>query len=176
MISDFRLSAWARQFGRFAVVGCGNVAISFLVFILFYRYLPLGTFAIGMSGPYSIKIEEALARLGVHSIDAGLANTLGAVAGMANSFLLNKHWTFGAKGMTALQLRRFVVLNIVVITGSSVFIFVLIDVLQFQYLPVWIFATGLAMMANFLGNKFWTFGEPGILPRSAANASADGRS
>jgi putative flippase GtrA len=116
MISTLRASPWVRQFAKFVVVGCGNVLVSFAVFIFFYRYFPLGTLVLGETGPFGARIESELARLGVHSIDAGLANTIGCVAGMVNSFLMNKHWTFGAKGMTTLQLRRFVVLNIVVIT------------------------------------------------------------
>jgi putative flippase GtrA len=174
MISALYSSTWVRQFARFVVVGCGNVLVSFAVFMFFYRFFPLGTFALESMGSYGARIEADLARLGVHSIDAGLANTLGCAAGMVNSFLLNKHWTFGAEGMTALQLRRFVALNIAVITGSSLLIFAFIDMLQAEYLPVWVVVTGLAMMANFLGNKFWTFTESEGFGRAAARASDDG--
>ena len=174
MISALRSSPWATQFAKFVVVGCGNVLVNFSVFIFFYRYFPLGTFALGATGSFGAQIASDLAHLGVHSIDASLANTVGCVAGMVNSFLLNKHWTFGANGMTTQQLRRFVVLNIVVITGGTLLVFVFVDILQAEYLPVWILTTGLAMLANFLGNKFWTFAESASFGTAAVRASADG--
>jgi putative flippase GtrA len=167
-------SPGVRQFSRFVVVGCVNVAVSFAVFMLFYRLFPLATLVLDAMGSLGTQISSALIRLGVHSIDAAVANTLGALAGMANSFVLNKRWTFEAAGLTRLQVRRFVILNILVIAGSSLNVFVFIDLLRAPYLPIWVITTGLAMAANFLGNKYWTFAEAPGFEATARRASADG--
>jgi putative flippase GtrA len=170
MMLAIHSSTWARQFAKFFVVGCGNVLVSFTIFIICYKYFPFGNLVTEMPGPLGRAIATGLGRIGVQSVDAAVANTLGCIGGMANSFLLNKYWTFGANGMTALQLRRFIVLNIVVISGSSLLIFACVDILQAPYLPVWVLATGSAMVANFLGNKFWTFNgsrHPRAMPSGA---------
>jgi putative flippase GtrA len=164
-----------RQFGRFVVVGCLNVAVSFAVFMLLYRVFPLASMVLDAMGSLGARISNALLHMGVQSVDAALANTIGALAGMANSFVLNKRWTFEAGGLTHLQVRRFVVLNVLVIAGSSLIVFVFIDVLRAPYLLVWIVTTGLAMIENFLGNKYWTFAEASGFGGTARRASADGR-
>ena len=174
MKSRFAPSSGVRQFARFVVVGCINVFVSFAVFMLFYRLFPLATFVLDATGSLGARLANDLARLGVHSIDAGVANTIGAAAGMVNSFILNKHWTFEAGGLTRLQVRRFVILNILVIGGSTLNIFVFIDLLRAPYLLIWIITTGLAMITNFLGNKYWTFVESSDFEAATRRASADG--
>ena len=174
MTSPIALSSGVRQFARFVVVGCGNVFVSFVVFMLFYRLFPLATFLLDATGSVGARLANGLASLGVHSIDAGVANTVGALAGMVNSFILNKRWTFEAGGLTNLQVRRFIVLNILVIGGSTLNIFVFIDLLRAPYLPIWVITTGLAMVANFLGNKYWTFAESSEFEATTRRASADG--
>ncbi|HTS20179.1 MAG TPA: GtrA family protein [Casimicrobiaceae bacterium] len=168
------LSPGVRQFTRFVVVGCINVAVSFAGFMLFYRVFPLATLVLTALGSAGMEVAASVVRLGVRSIDAAVANTLGAAAGMVNSFLLNKYWTFEAAGLTRLQVRRFLILNILVIGGSSVVVFVCMDLLGAPYLPSWIVATGLAMIANFVGNKYWTFAGASKL-QATPRASADGR-
>jgi putative flippase GtrA len=142
--------------------------------MLFYRVFPLATFVLDATGSLGARLANDLARLGVHSIDAGVANTVGALAGMVNSFILNKRWTFEAGGLTKLQVRRFIILNILVISGSTLIIFVFIDLLRAPYLLIWIITTGLAMIVNFLGNKYWTFAELPDFEAAARRASADG--
>jgi putative flippase GtrA len=164
----------ARQFIKFAVVGCVNVVASFVVFILFYRHWPLGTLLLDGTGSFGTRIGSALGRIGVHTIDAGVANTAGYLAGMANSFILNKRWTFEAKGQTALQVRRFVILNVFAMACGTLVIFVFVDLLGAPYLPVWIIVTGLVMVVNFLGNKYWTFVDSSALVEDGGRASADG--
>jgi len=150
-------SSGARQFTKFAVVGCLNVVVSFAVFILFYRHWPLATLMVERTGSLGSMVGSALARVGFHTLDAGVANTAGYLAGMVNSFILNKQWTFEAKGRTALQMRRFVIVNVLALACSTLIIFIFIDLLSRPYLSIWIMTTGLVMGINFLGNKYWTF-------------------
>jgi putative flippase GtrA len=148
--------------------------VCFLVFMLFYRLFPLATFLLDATGSFGLRLANDLARHGIYSVDAGVANTVGALAGMVNSFALNKRWTFEAGGLTRLQVRRFVVLNILVIAGSTLIAFVFIDLMRAPYLPIWVMITGLAMVANFLGNKYWTFADSPIFKAAGRRASADG--
>lgn len=178
MRSPYGLPAGAMQFTKFGIVGCVNVGVGFAVFVLLYRHFPPVSSLLSATGKWGEHAAHQLARLGVASVDAGVAYTLGAAVGMATSFVLNKHWTFEATGLAGPQLRRFVVLNLLNISASSVIIFVLVDVMQAPYLPVWIAVTALAMVVNFIVNKYWTFAvHSSTLPSIAAGpvrASPDG--
>jgi len=146
-----------RQVSRFAIVGCLNVAVSLVTFLIIYRYVPLASIVLDTLGAAGTRIADAMIRAGVPVVDAGFANFVGYLAGMVNSFVLNKRWTFEAGGRTALQARRFVVLNLAGLSVSTSLILVFVDVLGMPYLPVWIATTALVMILNFFGNKYWTF-------------------
>src|SRR5262249_4918276 len=133
----------ARQFARFAVVGCLNVCVSFVAFGLFYRYFPLASFVLGATGSPGAWISDLLQRLGIPSVDAGVANVAAYACGMLNSFILNKRWTFEAGGLVGVQLRRFIILNLGVLAGGTAIVFVFIDLLRAPYLLVWSITTGL---------------------------------
>jgi len=104
-------------------------------------------------------IKQVLFKFNIHSIDAAFANTIGYTAGMINSFILNKLWTFEAKGRTKHQLHRFFILNILGLIVSTLLIFVFADLFSVSYLIVWPITIGLVMIFNFIGNKYWTFSE-----------------
>jgi len=164
-----------RQLLRFAVVGCLNVTVSFATFLVFYRYVPLASVVLDVLGTPGARIADAMSRAGVPTADAGFANAIGYAAGMVNSFVLNKRWTFEAKGRTALQARRFVILNLAGLSISTMLVLVLVDVLGVPYLPVWIATTALVMIANFVGNKYWIFVANPDDDRHADAASANAR-
>jgi putative flippase GtrA len=148
-----------RQFTRFAIVGCLNVIVSFLVFFLCYRQWSLGDFFLNSAKMLGIGIESILTEFGIRSIDAALANTAGYVAGMVNSFTLNKLWTFRVQGDISRQMHRFVILNILGLILSTSFLFIFVDLLSAPYLIVWGISTAIVMLLNFFGNKYWTFAE-----------------
>ena len=157
----FLASPSARQLARFLVVGCLNVAVTFVVFILCYRKLQLGSALLQAAGAAGAWLEESLGRLGVGSIDAAVANFVGYLAGMVNSFVLNKSWTFEARGRTWRQMQRFVMLNVFGLLGSTVIMFVGVDLLGVPYLPVFVGTVVLTTIFHFLGNKHWTFVDSG---------------
>lgn len=146
-----------KQLTKFAIVGCLNVAVSFAVFVLCYEQLHLGTSLLGATGAAGAWVMHALDRLGVHAIDAAAANLVGYLAGMVNSFICNKAWTFEAQGRTISQARRFVTLNLVGLVGSTLIMFVLVDALGMPYLPVLVVTIVIVTVFHFLGNKYWTF-------------------
>jgi putative flippase GtrA len=151
----------ARQLARFLIVGCLNVAVTFVVFVFCYRTLELGSLLLGASGSAGAWLAAALGRLGVGSIDAAVANFVGYLAGMVNSFILNKAWTFEARGHTWRQMQRFVTLNVVGLLGSTLIMFAGVDLLGLPYLPVFAVTVALTTIFHFLGNKHWTFASAG---------------
>lgn len=154
-------SPGARQLVRFLIVGCLNVAVTFAVFVLCYRRLELGSVLLAAAGSAGTWLGEALGRLGVGSIDAAVANFVGYLAGMVNSFVLNKAWTFEARGRTWQQMQRFVTLNVAGLLGSTLIMFVGVDLLGAPYLPVFVGTVVLTTVFHFLGNKHWTFASGG---------------
>jgi len=157
----FLASPSARQLARVLIVGCLNVAVTFIVFVLCYRHLQLGSALLEAAGAAGTRFAESLGRLGIGSIDAALANFVGYLAGMVNSFILNKAWTFEARGQTFRQAQRFVTLNVVGLVGSTGIMFVGVDLLGAPYLPVFVGTVALTTIFHFFGNKHWTFAKRG---------------
>ena len=146
-----------RQFSRFAAVGFSNFAISFAVFYLLYNYADLSGLFFGLFGKAGHSFETFIRRFGIASLDATLANIFGYGAGVLNSFVWNKFWTFKAKHATAIQFGRFLSLNIFCLVSSSAVLFLFTDVLAWAYLPVWFAAMGAVTIVNFLLSKYWVF-------------------
>jgi putative flippase GtrA len=147
------------QVVRFLVVGCLNVAVTFAVFVLCYRWLPLGAWLVDAAGVAGRALARTLAGFGVASVDAAVANVAGYLAGMVNSFVLNKLWTFEAAGHTSRQLRRFVALNLVSLAVSTAIMFVAVDMLVAPYAPVFVATVALTTVFHFVANRHWTFAE-----------------
>jgi putative flippase GtrA len=99
------------------------------------------------------------------AIDGAIANIVGYLAGMINSFILNKIWTFKAKAGTFKQAYRFIILNIICLILSTAILYIFVDLLLFPYILVWFTSITVIMTLNFLGNKYWTF------PEQSNNAS-----
>ena len=120
---------------RFVAVGCANFVVSFTAFYVAYHYLPLGVF----------------------DGRGAVANVLAYAAGMLNSFVLNRAWTFGAEGHMAAHAAKFMLLNIATLAASTLIVFVLVDRLGFPALAVWLPLTLLILTTHYLGMKHWAF-------------------
>jgi putative flippase GtrA len=149
------LDAW--EFFRFASVGFLNVAVSFVVFLFFFKVAPVSDVVTILAS--SVAAEGGLGTTHQDFIlpDAGLATALGYLAGMVNSFFLNKHWTFKAKGNTRRQIQRFVAVNAVGLSVSSLSLFVFVDLLAGPYGTIWFVTTGVVMVLNYYGSRHWAF-------------------
>jgi putative flippase GtrA len=125
--------------------------VSLAAFYLCYHYLPLPSSASG-SG-----------------VQGAVANVLSYCAGMINSFLLNRSWTFRAGSGVVMQARRFAVVNMASLVLSTLTVFVLVDRLRFAELAVWIPLAALIMVTNYVGMKYWAFAprEAGAQPGGA---------
>ena len=146
-----------REFSRFVVVGFSNFAISFSVFYLLYNYWKLSTLFYGLLGEGGKTLADSIARLGADSLDATLANVVGYGAGVANSFIWNKLWTFKVKHDAAAQFCRFLVLNVSCLVLSSASLFLFTDLLGWPYLPIWFVTMGFVTLINYALSKYWVF-------------------
>ena len=122
---------------RFVVVGCANFVVSFAAFYGSYHYLPLGEF--GGRG--------------------AVANVLAYAAGMLNSFVLNRAWTFDAKGRVTVHAWRFTLLNAATLAGSTLIMLALVDYAGYPELAVWLPLLVAIVTAHYLGMKHWAFAE-----------------
>ena len=149
-------SPGVKQFSKFIVVGLSNFAISFAVFYLLYKWKLSGVFY-GLFGQAGKGLEDFILQLGATSLDATLANIFGYGAGVINSFIWNKFWTFQVKHETAAQLGRFLALNLSCLILSSASLFLFTDSLGWSYLPVWLITMGIVTLLNFFISKLWVF-------------------
>src|SRR5215471_7499469 len=117
---------------RFAVVGCTNFIVSFTAFYLSFNYLPGGAVA-------ALTSLFGSGGAPTHPPQAAVANVIAYLAGMVNSFLLNRNWTFRATSAHALpQAMRFAAVSLFSLTMSTVVTFMLVDVLGLPSLAVWV--------------------------------------
>jgi putative flippase GtrA len=122
---------------RFVVVGCANFVVSFAAFYASYRFMPL---------------DDSTGR-------GAVANVLAYAAGMINSFLLNRIWTFRAEGQVVAHAFKFVVLNAATLVASTGLVFALVDWAGLPPLAVWLPLTLAILTAHYLGMKHWAFAE-----------------
>ena len=135
---------------RFAVVGCTNFVVSFTAFYLSFNYLPPHTVA-AIAGFFGGGTAS-------HPPQAAVANVIAYLAGMVNSFLLNRSWTFRATTGNALpQALRFTAVSLFSLTMGTIVTFALVDVLGLPSLAVWIPLTAVVVVVNYLGCKHWAF-------------------
>jgi len=117
------------EFIKFALVGLLNTGVDVVIFFLLTR---AGT-------PYV------------------LAQVVSYSCGAANSYLLNKVWTFRSCGLSYAEIIRFITVNLISLGISVVVLSLLHDMAGLTLAPAKIGATVTALAANFLGNKLWVF-------------------
>ena len=87
-----------------------------------------------------------------------LAKLVGYSAGMLNSYLINRRWTFRTKSrFFSLQLVRFIVTNLLVLTLSLLLIRGFTDLAGLPDLPAMLLSTCLTLAVNFVISRFWVF-------------------
>ena len=120
------------QFLRFCTVGLGNTAVDFNVFFL----LNLG------GVPYL------------------LAQAISYSAGVINSFIFNRKWTFRVeRKANLLEATSFFIVNGLSLLTSFGMLAVLHDV---NHLNLWLgkcLATGAAIVVNYIGSRLWVFNQ-----------------
>ncbi len=77
--------------------------------------------------------------------------------GAANSYLLNKVWTFRSSGLSYAEIVRFTTVNLISLGISVVVLSMLHGTAGLDLATAKAGATLCALAANFLGNKLWVF-------------------
>jgi putative flippase GtrA len=120
----------AEQFAKFSLCGVLNCAISYSVFLTLYRLI------------------------GLHYV---LASGLGYCAGIANSFLVNRTFTFKARGAVQPMIGKFMLVAVVGISLNLLTVQVFVTSLRLPPEVAQVFALMCAGCVTFVGNKLWTF-------------------
>jgi putative flippase GtrA len=134
-ISAVNLSLKNRKTGvqliKFSIVGCLNTGISYFIFLALYKIFDVHYLA---------------------------ASVLAYSGGLLNSFILNKKWTFGAEGsLIQVQFVKFILVNSIALILNLVTLKLLVEDIGMIPEIAQIVAIGFSTMANFVGNKVWTF-------------------
>jgi putative flippase GtrA len=125
-----RRSNWA-QLVRFSVVGASGYVVNLAVFSLLVT-----------SGGLHYRV----------------AATLAFLVAVANNFLWNRLWTFGASdGHAGFQAARFLAVSVAAFVFSLVVLSALVDLAGVANIAAQAVAIATATPLSFLGNKLWSF-------------------
>jgi dolichol-phosphate mannosyltransferase len=119
------------QLVRFACVGASGYAVNLAVFALCVH--PLG-------------------------VDYRVAAGIAFLVAVTNNFVLNRHWTFDARGGRAgFQAARFFAVSLAAFAFNLLWLAVLVDGFDVAKVPAQAAAIIIATPISFLGNKLWSF-------------------
>ena len=78
--------------------------------------------------------------------------------GMLNSYIVNRSWTFKAKGkFFGSQMMRFVIANLTLLAISVLLLWLFTDKLGLIKIVAKLFTTAIIMLAGFSVNRLWVF-------------------
>jgi putative flippase GtrA len=121
-------SSVTRQFGKFALVGLSNTAISFVAYAV-------------------------LIRIGVSYWAAGaLAFALGA----ANGYILNRRWTFAARDTMRARI-KYLVVQSAGLGATVALLWLFVSSAGIDKLAAYPIAIPAVTLATFFANRAWTF-------------------
>jgi putative flippase GtrA len=114
----------------------------------------------GLVGGVGFAVNIAVYAICVHAV--GLDYHVAAVAAwlvaVMNNFVLNRHWTFDARGGRAsFQAMRFLLVSLVAFGFSLVVLTLLVESAGIAKVPAQALAVATSTPLNFLGNKLWSF-------------------
>jgi putative flippase GtrA len=100
------------------------------------------------------------------------AHTLSRAAGGATGFVLNRRWTFAARGRRELpaQLLKFLITYLLSYVASSWLLYLFVEQLRIQTVTAKMGAEGTMFLFNFVSLRYWAFqrrlqfGEPQSAP------------
>ncbi len=119
------------QLMKFSLVGVINTLIHYALFYLFYSVF------------------------GVYHL---LASTIGFIAAVINSFILNKYWTFDSNSPQLVkQFVRFFSVSLIALLINLATMALLVEWWMIDPLIAQLAAIGFTLLVNFAGNKWWSF-------------------
>ncbi len=122
------------------------------------NWLQLVRFA--LVGGTGFVVNLAVYALCVHvlRIDYQVSAVLAWIVAVSNNFVLNRRWTFDARGgRVHFQALRFFVVSLVAFGFSFLLLLALVEGAGFAKVPAQALAVAASMPLNFLGNKLWSF-------------------
>lgn len=131
-IMNYILYGKLKHITRFSLVGIANTLIDFLIFTMFNGLIGLNYIT---------------------------SQILGYSFGVANSFVLNKKWTFSRTNSnnTSLELFQFIIVNLFSLLITLLVMNFLVGSLNINVYVSKIIVTFLAQITNFLSYKLWVF-------------------
>ena len=114
----------------------------------------------GLVGGVGFVVNLAVYTLFVHSVgvDYRAASVIAWLVAVANNFVLNRHWTFDARGGRArFQAMRFLAVSLVAEAFALLLLTLFVEGAGIAKVPAQALAVAGSMPLNFLGNKLWSF-------------------
>jgi putative flippase GtrA len=91
-------------------------------------------------------------------VDYHVAAVVAWIVAVLNNFVLNRHWTFDARGGQAhAQAMRFIVVSLAAFVVSLLLLTLFVEAAGLAKVPAQALAVAAAMPFNFIGNKLWSF-------------------
>ncbi len=119
------------QFLRFGLVGGLNTAIQYGLFIVLFR---------------------------LAGVPMVVASACGYLAGTVNSYFINRSWTFRiGRARTTGEFTRFLIVNLLAMGMNLLTLKLLVSRAGLSPEVAQMCAIGSSLVANFAGNKLWTF-------------------
>lgn len=88
-----------------------------------------------------------------------IANIIGYLLGMINSYIWNKNWVFQVTESYISTYIKFVVVNIAMLGFNSFCLYILVNIYSLNKLISQIIVVGLGMIINFILTKTWIFAQ-----------------
>lgn len=95
----------------------------------------------------------------VHLIGSNpvFASGAGSLVGAILNYFLNYRFTFNSNEAHKIALPRFLLVVLIGFNLNILIMYIGVDVYEVYYLFVQVIATGVVLIWNFSGNRFWTF-------------------
>ena len=119
----------------------------------FIQFASVG--AVGTMAHYGLLVL-LVEMLGVNSV---AASTAGATLGALVNYVLNRRYTFRSEKRHREALTKFLVIAASGLALNASFMLIFVETLGLYYLVAQVLSTGLVLVWNFIGNRFWTFSD-----------------
>lgn len=90
-------------------------------------------------------------------IDMVVANTMGYICGMANSYLWNNRWVFKSNSKDVGTVIKFIVVNVITMVINNCILILLVQKIGINEVIAQGSALILTTVINFMGSKVWIF-------------------
>lgn len=117
----------------------------------------------GLVGGVGFVVNIAVYTLLVHGvgIEYRVSSVLAWLVAVANNFVLNRRWTFDARGgLARFQAIRFLLVSLAAEILALLILTGLVQGAGFSKVPAQAVAVAAATPLNFIGNKLWSFRAP----------------